>query len=320
ILKRNFSPPDIGARYNRARFIGSLPEFVKIVEVGPRDGLQNEKQIISTEDKVKFIDMLSETGLQAIEATAFVSPTWIPQMADSKQVFTSINKKLGTHYPVLVPNIKAASNTFNKKNINATIEESLARYQEKQRKSPESKSEGESHIEEKNKRIPLSKVVEVAKSLYNMGCYEISLGDTIGVGNAGKTLELMNAIRMEVPLSCIAVHFHDTYGQAMTNILTALQMGVSVVDSSVAGLGGCPYAKGASGNVATEEVCYLLNGLGIRTNIDLPKLIEAGTFISSVLGRQTGSKVSYAVQLKGGSLPPTYIQEPIDRDVLNLRP
>jgi len=328
--RRHFGPPDHQSRYKRTKFIGELPEFVKIVEVGPRDGLQNEKGIISTEDKVKFINLLSETGLQAIEATAFVSPTWIPQMGDHTQVYKTIEKHPFTHYPVLVPNVKgfynardvgvkeisiftAASNTFNKKNTNATIEESFARYQEVTDAAKESGIKIRGYIScvlgcpyEGN--VPLDTVVDVAKRLYNMGCYEISLGDTIGIGNAGKTLELMNAIRMEVPLSCIAVHFHDTYGQAMTNILTALQMGVSVVDSSVAGLGGCPYAKGASGNVATEEVCYLLNGLGIRTNVDLVKLIEAGNFISQILGRPTGSKVSYATQLKGG-LPSTYMQE-----------
>eukprot|EP01117_Protostelium_nocturnum_P010307 TRINITY_DN3702_c0_g1_i2.p1 TRINITY_DN3702_c0_g1~~TRINITY_DN3702_c0_g1_i2.p1 ORF type:complete len:304 (-),score=95.54 TRINITY_DN3702_c0_g1_i2:11-922(-) len=273
VSKRNYSPPDLSTRHSRTKFIGTLPEFVKIVEVGPRDGLQNEKQIISTDDKVKLIDMLTDAGLQSIEATSFVNPTWIPQMADSKQVYARINKASGTHYPVLVPNIRgfkdakesgvkeisiftAASNTFNKRNINCSIEESLLRYKEVTDAAHDAEIKVRGYIScvlgcpyEGN--VPLSKTVEVAKELFNMGCYEISLGDTIGVGNAGKTLELINAIKSEVPISCIAVHFHDTYGQAMTNILTALQLGVNVVDSSVAGLGGCPYAKGASGNVAT---------------------------------------------------------------------
>uniref|UniRef100_A0A2K5Q532 Hydroxymethylglutaryl-CoA lyase, mitochondrial n=1 Tax=Cebus imitator TaxID=2715852 RepID=A0A2K5Q532_CEBIM len=225
--------------------MGTLPKRVKIVEVGPRDGLQNEKNIVPTPVKIKLIDMLSETGLSVIEATSFVSPKWVPQMADHTEVLKGIQKFPGINYPVLVPNLKGFE-------------------------------------------------AAVAKKLYSMGCYEISLGDTIGVGTPGTMKDMLSTVMQEVPLAALAVHCHDTYGQALANTLMALQMGVSVVDSSVAGLGGCPYAQGALGNLATEDLVYMLEGLGIHTGVNLQKLLEAGNFICQALNRKTGSKVAQA--------------------------
>uniref|UniRef100_A0A8C0LUD7 Hydroxymethylglutaryl-CoA lyase, mitochondrial n=2 Tax=Canis lupus familiaris TaxID=9615 RepID=A0A8C0LUD7_CANLF len=225
--------------------LGTFPKQVKIVEVGARDGLQNEKNIVSTSTKIKLIDMLSEAGLPVIEATSFVSPKWVPQMADCAEVLKGIQKFPGINYPVLTPNIKGFQ-------------------------------------------------AAVAKKIYSMGCYEISLGDTIGVGTPGVMKDMLSAVMHEVPVSALAVHCHDTYGQALANTLMALQMGVSVVDSSVAGLGGCPYARGASGNLATEDLVYMLSGLGIHTGVNLQKLLEAGTFICQALNRKTSSKVAQA--------------------------
>jgi len=306
---------------------GSLPEFVKIVEVGPRDGLQNEKKLVSTEEKVQFIDMLSQTGLKVIESGAFVSSPWIPQMADSKQVMLQMKKKEGVSYPALVPNMigfkrsleanckeiaifGAASESFSKKNINCTIAESHQRFIEVAAAAKENNIRMRGYVScvmgcPYEGEVLLSKVVEVAKDLYKLGCYEISLGDTIGVGTPGRTMELIKAVKDHIPIGAIAVHFHDTYGQALSNILTALQLGISVVDSSTAGLGGCPYAKGASGNVATEEVIYMLKGLGIQTGIELEALINAGSFISKIIGRTNSSKVGLATERKGNR-PPQY--------------
>nr|XP_006130548.1 hydroxymethylglutaryl-CoA lyase, mitochondrial isoform X7 [Pelodiscus sinensis] len=224
---------------------GSLPKQVKIVEVGPRDGLQNEKNIVPTQVKISLINMLSETGLPVIETTSFVSPRWVPQMADHTEVLQGIQRFPGVGYPVLTPNLKGFQTA-------------------------------------------------VSKKMYSMGCYEISLGDTIGVGTPGSMKEMLSAVVKEIPIGALAVHCHDTYGQALANILVALQMGVSVVDSSVAGLGGCPYAQGASGNVATEDVVYMLHGLGVHTGVDLQKLMEAGMFICKALNRRTSSKVAQA--------------------------
>ncbi|XP_019628501.1 PREDICTED: hydroxymethylglutaryl-CoA lyase, mitochondrial-like isoform X2 [Branchiostoma belcheri] len=294
-----------------------LPEYVKIVEVGPRDGLQNEKQIVPTSVKVDLINRLSETGLSVIEATSFVSPKWVPQMGDHTDVMRDIRRHPGVNYPVLTPNLKgfqsaiavgakevaifgAASESFSKKNINCTIEESLRRFDEVMKAAKVANIPVRAYVScvlgcPYEGKIQPEAVAEVAKKMYSMGCYEISLGDTIGVGTPGGMQAMLEAVTREVPVSALAVHCHDTYGQALANILTALQMGVSVVDSSVAGLGGCPYAKGASGNVATEDVVYMLHGLGIRTGVDLAKLTSVGSFISAALGRRTSSKVAQAM-------------------------
>uniref|UniRef100_A0A3B3VEP5 hydroxymethylglutaryl-CoA lyase n=1 Tax=Poecilia latipinna TaxID=48699 RepID=A0A3B3VEP5_9TELE len=280
----------------------ALPQTVKIVEVGPRDGLQNEKTVVPTEAKINLINMLSESGLPVIEATSFVSPKWVPQMADQVEVMQGISKKPGVSYPVLTPNLKgfqaavsagasevaifgAASELFSKKNINCSVEESLQRFEEVMKAAKEA-------------AVPVRGYVSCVVGcpyedrLYSMGCYEISLGDTIGVGTPGSMTKMLEAVTKEVPVSALAVHCHDTYGQALANILIALQ--VSVVDSSVAGLGGCPYAQGASGNVATEDVVYMLHGLGIKTGVDLSKLMDAGAFICRTINRKTSSKVAQA--------------------------
>jgi len=295
-----------------------LPRFVKIVEVGPRDGLQNEKGNVPTYVKIQLIHKLVAAGLTIVEATSFVSPKWVPQLADAKEVLKGIQQVSGVRYPVLTPNLRgfeaavaagakeiavfaSASESFSKSNINCTIEESLVRYRDV---TAAAKKHGllirgyvscvigcpvEGAID------PL-KVAYVAKELYNMGCSEISLGDTIGVGTPGSVVAMLEAVMSFVPVEKIAVHFHDTYGQALANILVSLQMGISIVDSSVSGLGGCPYAKGATGNVATEDVIYMLHGLGIETNVDLNKLMEAGDYISKHLGRPLGSKTAAALR------------------------
>ncbi|KAB5561944.1 hypothetical protein PHYPO_G00012300 [Pangasianodon hypophthalmus] len=293
-----------------------LPEKVKIVEVGPRDGLQNEKTVVPAEVKIRLIDMLSEAGLPVIEATSFVSPKWVPQMADQEEVMRGISRKPGVNYPVLTPNLKgyraavkagakevaifgAASELFSKKNINCSVEESLQRFEEVMSAAKQEGVPVRGYVScvlgcpYEGKVSPL-KVADVAKRLYAMGCYEISLGDTIGVGTPGGMSEMLEAVMKEVPVSALAVHCHDTYGQALANILVALQNGISVVDSSVSGLGGCPYAQGASGNVATEDVVYMLHGLGIHTGVDLQKLIDAGSFICRSLNRRTSSRVAQA--------------------------
>ncbi|CAN9502305.1 unnamed protein product [Ophioblennius macclurei] len=293
-----------------------LPQKVKIVEVGPRDGLQNEKSIVPTEAKISLINMLSESGLQVIEATSFVSPKWVPQMADQKEVMKGISRKPGVSYPVLTPNLKgfqaavnagaaevaifgAASELFSKKNINCSVDESLQRFDEVMMAAKEAGVPVRGYVScvvgcPYEGKVAPEKVAYVAKRLYAMGCYEISLGDTIGVGTPGSMTEMLEAVSREVPVSALAVHCHDTYGQALANILVALQMGISVVDSSVAGLGGCPYAQGASGNVATEDVVYMLHGLGIQTGVDLSKLMDAGAFICRTINRKTSSKVAQA--------------------------
>ncbi|KAK6474330.1 hydroxymethylglutaryl-CoA lyase [Huso huso] len=293
-----------------------LPARVKIVEVGPRDGLQNEKTLVPAEVKIQLIDMLSEAGLPVIEATSFVSPKWVPQMADQVEVMRGIRRRPDASYPVLTPNLQgfqaavragarevaifgAASELFSKKNINCSVEESLQRFEEVTRAAKEQSVPVRGYVScvlgcPYEGKVSPEKVAQVAKWLYSMGCYEISLGDTIGVGTPRGMQEMLTAVSREVPISAIAVHCHDTYGQALANILVALQMGVSVVDSSVAGLGGCPYAQGASGNVATEDVVYMLHGLGIHTGVDLQKLMDAGVFICRALNRKTSSKVAQA--------------------------
>ncbi|XP_008846824.1 hydroxymethylglutaryl-CoA lyase, mitochondrial [Nannospalax galili] len=296
--------------------MGTFPKWVKIVEVGPRDGLQNEKNIVSTPVKIKLIDMLSEAGLPVIEATSFVSPKWVPQMADHTEVLKGIQKFPGINYPVLTPNVKgfkeavaagakevsifgAASELFTKKNVNCSIEESFQRFDGVMKAAQTASIPVRGYVScalgcPYEGKVSPAKVAEVAKKLYSMGCYEISLGDTIGVGTPGLMKDMLSAVMCEVPVAALAVHCHDTYGQALANTLVALQMGVSVVDSSVAGLGGCPYAQGASGNLATEDLVYMLTGLGIHTGVNFQKLLEAGDFICQALNRKTSSKVAQA--------------------------
>lgn len=295
----------------------TLPAKVKLVEVGPRDGLQNEAIIIPTHKKIEFINLLSETGLTYIEVTSFVSPKWLPQLADNAQVFTEITKIPSVHYSALVPNLKgledalsagvqeiaifsAASETFSQKNINCSIDESMKRFQEVIKLAQAHNIKVRGYIScvlgcPYEGTIPPSTVAKIAQQLYQMGCYEISLGDTIGVGTPNKAKNLLQRVAQSVPLERLAVHFHDTYGQALANIYACLQEGIAIIDSSVAGLGGCPYAKGASGNVASEDVLYLLNELNIATGVDLVKLAKAGIFISSLLNRTTQSKVARAL-------------------------
>lgn len=293
-----------------------MADSVRIVEVGPRDGLQNEKTIIATADKIALIDRLSQTGLRSIEATSFVSPKWIPQLADAAEVFAGIAKKPGVSYPVLVPNeqgyeraravgateiaiFSAASEAFNRKNINASIDESIERFIPVMDRAKADGVKVRGYVSTVlgcpyQGEVPVRDVVRVAQRMHALGCYEISLGDTIGVGTPSKARTMLHAVAAEVPLSALAVHFHDTWGQALANILACLEEGVRVVDSSVSGTGGCPYAKGASGNVATEDVIYMLEGMGLETGVDLPGLIDTGRWLSELLGRANGSKVSNA--------------------------
>lgn len=296
---------------------GSLPEKVTIVEVGPRDGLQNENAIVPLDTKLELINQLAVAGLQVIEATSFVSPKWVPQMADAIQLMQKLDQQEHIRYPVLTPNIKgfesaieagakevavfaSATETFSQKNINCSINESMERFEPILDKA-------------KNLNIPVrayvscvmgcpyegevspSAVAKVATRLFQMGCYEISLGDTIGVGNPKLSRQIIQTVSENIPVEYLAAHFHDTYGQALANILAVLELGVKTIDSAVSGLGGCPYAKGASGNVATEDVVYMLEGMGIETGINLAKLIEAGTMISNHLRRKSNSKVAIAL-------------------------
>ncbi|XP_077990098.1 hydroxymethylglutaryl-CoA lyase, mitochondrial-like [Glandiceps talaboti] len=299
---------------------GAFPSYVKIVEVGPRDGLQNEKEIVATNIKIDLINRLSETGLPVVEATSFVSPKWVPQMADNKDVMFGIKKYPSVNYPVLTPNIKgfqaavhagakevaifgAASETFSLKNINCRIDESLQRFNDVMIAAKDAEIPVRGYVScvvgcPYEGKIEPRAVANVAKKMYSMGCYEISLGDTIGVGTPGSMKAMLEAVMQEIPVQKLAVHCHDTYGQALANILTAIQMGITVVDSSVAGLGGCPYAKGASGNVATEDVVYMLHGLGIQTGVDLEKIVSTANFISNILGKKPSSKVSLAMLAK----------------------
>ena len=294
-----------------------LPSHVRIVEVGPRDGLQNEKQLIDIDTKVALIDCLANAGFTHIEAGSFVNPKWVPQMADSAAVFEKINRRDNVSYAALTPNIKgferaieananevaifaSASESFSQKNINCSIAESLERFIPVMQAAKANNIRVRGYVScvagcPYEGDIPAAKVAEVAKALYNMGCYEISLGDTIGVGTPSLISSMINAVTESTPIEKIAVHFHDTYGQAIANSYAALQLGVSVIDSSIAGLGGCPYAEGASGNVATEDVLYLLKGLNIKTGINLSAAIAAGNYISDRLGRENGSKVARAM-------------------------
>ena len=294
----------------------ALPSSVRIVEVSPRDGLQNEKTMVSTVDKIELINRLSDCGLKTIEATSFVSPKWVPQMADAAKVYAGIDKRPGIAYPVLVPNLQgyeraravgvqeiavftAASEAFNQKNINASIAESLERFAPVITAAQDDGVRVRGYVSTVlgcpyQGEVPLSDVVRVAKDLYAMGCYEISLGDTIGVGTPAKARAMLQAVAAEVPMDALAIHFHDTYGQALANILACLEEGVSVVDAAVAGTGGCPYAQGASGNVASEDVAYMLQGMGIKTGIDFTKLVGTGVWLAGRLGRETGSNAGRA--------------------------
>lgn len=296
-----------------------FPSQVKIVEVGPRDGLQNEVPV-SIEDKVKLINNLSHTGLKVVEAGSFVSPKWVPQMAGSVEIYSMIDQQEGISYPALTPNMKgyeaavaagvkevaifgAASEAFSQKNINCSIEESLARFEPIMERAKADGIKVRGYVScvlgcPYEGDIAVEKVVEVARTLYDMGCYEISLGDTIGVGTPEKAKLMLASVAQAVPIEKLAVHFHDTYGQAIANIYACLELGVSVIDSAVAGLGGCPYAKGASGNVATEDVVYMLNGLGIEHGVDINKLALAGQEICKALGKPGNSKVAAAILAK----------------------
>ena len=295
----------------------TLPRRIKMVEVGPRDGLQNEPEAVPPEIRIALIDRLSATGLMAIEAGSFVSPKWVPQMADTAAVLAGIARRPGVSYPVLVPNMRgfeaalaagteeiavfgAASERFTQKNINCSIAESLARF------VPVAEAAKKAGIRVRGYvscvlgcpyegEIAPAAVAEVAGQLFEMGCAEVSLGDTIGVGTPARARAMVQGVAERVPVERLAVHFHDTYGQALANVLACLEFGVATVDSSVAGLGGCPYARGASGNLASEDLLYMLEGLGIETGVDLERLLAAGRFISGHLGRPPQSKVSLAL-------------------------
>ncbi len=291
-----------------------LPTSIKLVEVSPRDGLQNENQQIPTSVKVALINQLSETGLKNIEVTSFVSPKKIPQTADAFEVFTQIHKKNAVHYSALVPNLKglarameagvkeiaifaSSSESFSQKNINCSIAESLKNYRNVVQEAINNQIRVRGYLScvlgcpYEGKVMPQT-VAKLCQTLHQMGCDEISLGDTIGIGTPNYVKELIHIVKQQVPLEILAVHFHDTYGQAIANIYAALLEGIHIIDASVAGLGGCPYAKGATGNVATEDVVYLLEGLGVDTGIDLLRLSQIGIFISDYLKRDTQSKVA----------------------------
>ena len=295
----------------------SLPQQVRLVEVGPRDGLQNEARPVTLAQRVELVDRLSAAGLGHIEAGSFVSPRWVPQMADSAAVFGNIRRRSGVGYSALVPNLQgmeaaiaagatevavfaSASEGFSQRNINCSISESLQRF------APVMALAGEQGMAVRgylscvlgcpyDGRVDPQQVAAVSAELLAMGCYEVSLGDTIGVGVASATRQLIETVSRRVPREQLAGHFHDTYGQALSNIYAALLEGVSVFDSSVAGLGGCPYARGASGNVASEDVLYMLNGMGIDTGVDIEQLVRTGQWICQVLGRDNGSRVGRAM-------------------------
>ena len=297
-----------------------LPRRVCVVEVGPRDGLQNEKTSVPTEVKVGLIDRLTDAGLPAIEAASFVSPKWVPQMADAGDVMTAIRRKPGVRYPVLTPNMKgfeaalaagcdevavfvAATEAFSRKNINCSIAESL------ERAKPVTDAARAHGVRVRGYiscvlgcpyegEVAPERVRDVAAALKRLGCYDVSLGDTIGTGTVGKTQKLISTVAEAVPITELGGHFHDTYGQALANVYASMELGVSTFDSSVAGLGGCPYAKGATGNLATEDLIYLLEGLDIETGVDMTRLRIAGHYICEFLGRQPVSRVARALDAK----------------------
>ncbi len=297
-----------------------LPTTVKVVEVGPRDGLQNEKELISAEVKIELVNQLSKAGFQNIEAASFVSPKWVPQMASSTEVMAGITRKPGTIYSALTPNLQgleaalaakadevvifsSASEAFAQKNINCSIAESIQRF------VPVAQAAKAAGVRLRGSisctmgcpyqgEVAISSVTEVVQRLAELGCDEIDIADTIGVGTAGQVQNVMQAVAAIYPIMQIAGHFHDTYGQALANIYASLEVGVTIFHSSVAGLGGCPYAKGATGNVATEDLLFMLNGLGIHTGIDLAKVVAAGQYISQHLGRKANSRAGNALALR----------------------
>jgi len=295
-------------------------EQVRIVEVGPRDGLQNEKQNVSTAIKLALIERLAAAGLRDIEVTSFVSPKWVPQMADQADVMRGLRRRPGVNYPVLTPNLKgfeaavavgatevavfaSASEGFSQKNINCSIEESIDRFVPVLDAAKRQRVRVRGYVScvvacpYEGAIAPLQ-VAHVAARLYELGCYEVSLGDTIGVGTPGSVLPMLEAVAARVPVGALAGHFHDTYGMAAANVHASYDFGIRAFDSSVAGLGGCPYAKGATGNVATEDVVYLLHGLGASTGVDLDMLVDCGAWISAQLGRDNGSRVGPAILAK----------------------
>ena len=297
------------------------PDSVRIVEVGPRDGLQNEKTLVPATTKIRLIERLADCGLTCVEATSFVSPKWVPQMADADEVFRGIRRRAGVRYPVLVPNeagyrraraagaeeiavFGAASEAFSRKNINASVAESLERFRPVLEQARADQVAVRGYVSTVlgcpyQGEVPIADVVRVATALHAMGCYEISLGDTIGAGTARQARAMLEAVAGEVPMQALAVHFHDTRGQALANLYACLEAGVRVVDASVGGLGGCPYAVGASGNVATEDVVYLLQGCGFDCGVDLEALIDTARWISAELGRELSSRVGRAGPFPG---------------------
>ncbi|MDZ3799232.1 MAG: hydroxymethylglutaryl-CoA lyase [Xanthomonadales bacterium] len=294
-----------------------MSDFVHLVEVAARDGLQNEAAMVATADKIELIDRLSATGLRSIEATSFVSPRWVPQLADAAEVMAGIARRPGVSYPVLVPNeqgydralaagatdvavFTAASEAFNRKNINAGVDESIDRFVPVLARARADGVRVRGYVSTVlgcpyQGAVPLADVVRVARRLHDLGCWQVSLGDTIGVGTPHQARQMLLAVAAEVPMADLAVHFHDTWGQALANVAACIEAGVRVADSAVAGTGGCPYARGASGNVASEDLVYMLHGMGIDTGIDLDALAATGRWLAGRLGRQTGSKVGRAL-------------------------
>jgi len=296
------------------------PGRVRLVEVGPRDGLQNEARPLSVEAKVRLIDALSAAGHAAVEAGSFVSPKWVPQMADTDRVMAAIQRRPDTAYPVLVPNkqgmnaaleagcaevavFTAASEAFCRKNTNCSIDESFGRFAPVMEAARHRGVRVRGYVSTViacpyDGKVSPARVAEVSARLLEMGCYEVSLGDTIGVGTPAECVAMVNAVVERVPRDKLAAHFHDTYGQSLANILAVMERGIAVFDTAVAGLGGCPYAKGASGNVGTEDVVYMLDGLGIAHGVDLEKVAAAGREICTALGRAPASKVAQALSAK----------------------
>jgi len=295
----------------------TIPASVKIVEVGPRDGLQNEAQSVPPDVKIRLIEKLVDAGLAVVESGAFVSPKWVPQMAASGEVFKAVQKRAGVSYPMLVPNMKgleaaldagveeiaifaAATDSFSQKNINCSIDESIKRFRLVVERAIKQNIRVRGYIScvlgcPYEGEVSMAVVAGIAKTMLDQGCYEISLGDTIGIGTPGKAQAMIEQVSKVVPIHQLAAHFHDTYGQGLANLYAVLQSGISVIDSSVSGLGGCPYAKGASGNVATEDVVYMLQGMNIKTGVDMNKLLDAGTYISQYIGREPASKAALAL-------------------------
>ncbi|MDX6748822.1 hydroxymethylglutaryl-CoA lyase [Geminicoccaceae bacterium 1502E] len=300
----------------------AVPERVTVVEVGPRDGLQNEPAIVPLEVKVRLVDELALAGLPVVEAGAFVSPQWVPQMADTGEVLRRIRQRPGVRYPVLVPNLKgleraqaagvqeiavfgAASESFSRRNINCSIDESLERFRPVVKQARKAGMKVRGYVScvlgcPYEGAVAPAAVARIASALHAMGCFEISLGDTIGTGTPRATASMLSAVTSEVPVGALALHAHDTYGQALANVLTALETGVRVVDSSVAGLGGCPYARGASGNLATEDLLFMLHGMGVATGVDLDAVVRAGEHVCTALGRPPRSSAARALAGRRG--------------------